>query len=54
MNPESVAAVAKDLYDAGCYEVCLSDTIGVGTPGYTAAMFQAVNKVLAAVHGTWS
>lgn len=31
--PEKVAEVAKALYDMGCYEVSLGDTIGTGTPG---------------------
>lgn len=33
MPPSNVAHVAKELYDMGCYEVSLGDTIGVGTPG---------------------
>jgi hypothetical protein len=28
-----VARVAKALYDMGCYEISLGDTIGIGTPG---------------------
>ncbi len=31
--PAKVAYVAKELYDMGCYEISLGDTIGVGTPG---------------------
>lgn len=31
--PEKVAYVAKKLYDMGCSEISLGDTIGVGTPG---------------------
>lgn len=31
--PSKVAFVAKELYDMGCYEISLGDTIGVGTPG---------------------
>ena len=31
--PAKVAHVAKELYDMGCYEISLGDTIGVGTPG---------------------
>lgn len=31
--PKKVAEVAKALYDMGCYEVSLGDTIGAGTPG---------------------
>jgi hydroxymethylglutaryl-CoA lyase len=28
-----VARVAKELFEMGCYEISLGDTIGVGTPG---------------------
>lgn len=31
--PSQVAYVAKELYDMGCFEISLGDTIGVGTPG---------------------
>lgn len=31
--PSEVAYVAKELYEMGCYEISLGDTIGVGTPG---------------------
>jgi hydroxymethylglutaryl-CoA lyase len=31
--PSKVAEVARALYDMGCYEISLGDTIGVGTPG---------------------
>jgi hydroxymethylglutaryl-CoA lyase len=40
--PESVARVAAALFDLGCYEVSLGDTIGKGTPGTVAAMLRAV------------
>jgi len=36
-----VAKVAKALYDMGCYEISLGDTIGTGTPAKTRAMIQA-------------
>jgi hydroxymethylglutaryl-CoA lyase len=39
--PEAAAAVAKALYDMGCYEISLADTIGVATPGRTRAMIEA-------------
>jgi hydroxymethylglutaryl-CoA lyase len=32
VKPQAVADVAKKLWDLGCYEVSLGDTIGVGTP----------------------
>jgi hydroxymethylglutaryl-CoA lyase len=42
--PQRVAEVAGALYDMGCYEVSLGDTIGVGTPGKAKAMIEAVAK----------
>jgi hydroxymethylglutaryl-CoA lyase len=42
--PKHVAAVAKALYDMGCYEISLGDTIGVGTPNKAAALFAEVAK----------
>ena len=33
VTPSQVAQVSKRLYDLGCYEISLGDTIGVGTPG---------------------
>jgi hydroxymethylglutaryl-CoA lyase len=39
--PQKVAEVAAALYDMGCYEVSLGDTIGAGTPGKTQAMIEA-------------
>ncbi len=40
--PEKVAEVAGVLYAMGCYEISLGDTIGVGTPGKTQRMLEAV------------
>ncbi|MCP4327365.1 MAG: hydroxymethylglutaryl-CoA lyase [Alphaproteobacteria bacterium] len=40
--PAAVARVAAALFDMGCYEVSLGDTIGVGTPGKARAMIGAV------------
>ena len=40
--PAAVAAVAATLFDMGCYEVSLGDTIGTGTPGKTRRMLEAV------------
>ena len=37
-----VVRVAKRLHAAGCYEVSLGDTIGVGTPAKARAMLYAV------------
>jgi hydroxymethylglutaryl-CoA lyase len=44
IKPAAVASVAGALYDMGCYEVSLGDTIGVGTPGKTKAMIEACAK----------
>jgi hydroxymethylglutaryl-CoA lyase len=41
IKPERVADVAAALYEMGCYEVSLGDTIGTGTPGKTRAMIEA-------------
>ncbi|XP_038049840.1 hydroxymethylglutaryl-CoA lyase, mitochondrial-like isoform X2 [Patiria miniata] len=42
--PTAVAQVAKRLYDMGCYEVSLGDTIGVGTPGEMKQLLEVVTK----------
>jgi hydroxymethylglutaryl-CoA lyase len=44
IKPSAVAKVAQKLFDLGCYEISLGDTIGVGTPGKTQAMLEAVAK----------
>ncbi len=46
VEPDIVAEVAKELVSIGCYEVSLGDTIGVGTPGQTRDMLEAVANVL--------
>ncbi len=40
--PEQVAAVARELYAMGCYEVSLGDTIGTGTAGAARRLFEVV------------
>ncbi|KAK2387617.1 hydroxymethylglutaryl-CoA lyase, mitochondrial [Trifolium repens] len=44
--PSKVAYVAKELYDMGCFEISLGDTIGVGTPGPVVPMLLAVMAVV--------
>ncbi|TPX36007.1 hydroxymethylglutaryl-CoA lyase [Synchytrium microbalum] len=44
VQPEAVADVAKKLYEMGCYEISLGDTIGVGTPAKMFDMLDAVRK----------
>lgn len=43
IEPEQVAIVAEKLYQMGCYEISLGDTIGVGTPATVTKMIQAVS-----------
>ena len=59
IKPEAVADVAKYLYDMGCYEISLGDTIGVGTPIKFKRMLDAVmkevpaNKLAVHCHNTY-
>lgn len=39
--PEQTAKVVKMMYDLGCDDIGLGDTIGVGTPGKVKAMIEA-------------
>jgi hydroxymethylglutaryl-CoA lyase len=43
--PAEVARVTELLFDLGCYEVSLGDTVGQGTPETVAAMLDAVLTV---------
>ena len=42
VKPKAVVDVAKVLWDLGCYEVSLGDTIGVGTPRKARELLRAV------------
>jgi hydroxymethylglutaryl-CoA lyase len=44
--PAKVAEVAQRLFDLGCYEISLGDTIGQGTPESIDAMLRAVRDVV--------
>ncbi|MGB5556791.1 MAG: hydroxymethylglutaryl-CoA lyase, partial [Paracoccaceae bacterium] len=46
--PEKVADIAGALYEMGCYEISLGDTIGKGTPQTIRAMLAAVIEVVPA------
>lgn len=46
----AVAAVAKRLFEMGCYEISLGDTIGVGTPSKAQAMITAVAQHIPIQH----
>ncbi len=41
---DAVTAVAGRLFDMGCAEISLGDTIGVGTPGRAQALIEAVTQ----------
>ena len=57
--PRKVAEVARALYDMGCYEISLGDTIGTGTPVRTQKMIGAcaeavpVGKLAGHYHDTY-
>src|ERR1700749_1182696 len=42
VKPQAVADVARTLWNLGCYEVSLGDTIGVGTPLKARHLLRAV------------
>src|SRR6185369_17069018 len=44
--PAKVAEVSRALYEMGCYEISLGDTIGAGTPLKTKAMIEEVGKAV--------
>jgi len=54
VSPIKVAEVAEKLFQMGCYEISLGDTVGVGTPASVQKMLQAVSarvpKAKLAVH----
>ena len=50
VGPEQVAWVAKALFDMGCYEVSLGDTIGTGTPGDTRRLLETVGRDIPREH----
>lgn len=44
VDPERVADVAERLFNLGCYEVSLGDTIGIGTPVDVQKMLESVAR----------
>lgn len=44
VKPEAVADVAQRLFDMGCYEISLGDTIGTGTPAHAQRMIETVSR----------
>ncbi len=49
-KPQAVVDVAKILWDLGCYEVSLGDTIGVGTPRKARELLRAVAGYVPIAH----
>ncbi len=43
IKPKAVADLATTLWELGCYEISLGDTIGVGTPDKAKEMLRAVS-----------
>jgi hydroxymethylglutaryl-CoA lyase len=50
VKPEAVAAVAHSLFEMGCYEISLGDTIGVGTPEQIKALLAVVERQVPLKH----
>lgn len=44
IEPNKVADLSAKLYEKGCYEISLGDTIGVGTPGTICKMIEETKK----------
>jgi hydroxymethylglutaryl-CoA lyase len=44
VKPRAVADIAQQLFDMGCYEISLGDTIGTGTPVRAQRMIETVSK----------
>ncbi|WP_315767881.1 hydroxymethylglutaryl-CoA lyase [Bradyrhizobium sp. SZCCHNR2012] len=50
IKPQAVVDVAKVLWELGCYEISLGDTIGVGTPRKVREMLRAVGGDVPSAH----
>ncbi|AZM96264.1 hydroxymethylglutaryl-CoA lyase [Vreelandella venusta] len=50
ISPQKVADVASALYEMGCYEISLGDTIGVGTPLAAKRMIEATRQQVPIEH----
>ncbi|ELC9580830.1 TPA: hydroxymethylglutaryl-CoA lyase [Vibrio vulnificus] len=48
--PSQVASIASALYQLGCFEISLGDTIGTGTPRKVATMLDTVMKRVPCEH----
>jgi hydroxymethylglutaryl-CoA lyase len=50
ISPSQVAYVANALFEAGCYEISLGDTIGVGTPHKATKMLKECTRLIPIEH----
>jgi hydroxymethylglutaryl-CoA lyase len=50
VKPQAVVEVARTLWDLGCYEISLGDTIGVGTPLKARHLLRAVAGAVPMAH----
>lgn len=48
--PEQAASVARTLFDMGCYEVSLGDTIGIGNPASVSRLIEACTRKIPIEH----
>ena len=46
----TVVRLSRKLFDLGCYEISLGDTIGVGTPGRTQALIRQIGEEIDLKH----
>ena len=46
IDPDKVATLAHQLFDAGCDEISLGETIGVATPAQAAAVIQRASNLI--------
>ncbi|KAJ1339243.1 hypothetical protein BSLG_006381 [Batrachochytrium salamandrivorans] len=46
ISPKAVADLAKRMFDMGCYEISLGDTIGIATPRKITTVIDAVSQVV--------
>ncbi|MBX8827202.1 hydroxymethylglutaryl-CoA lyase [Ochrobactrum sp. SFR4] len=42
VDPQVVARISKEMFDMGCYEISLGDTIGVGVPDEVSRLIETV------------
>jgi hydroxymethylglutaryl-CoA lyase len=50
VSVDKVVEVSKTLYNMGCYEISLGDTIGVGTPNQVKQIIEAVKSAVPIEH----